>query len=94
MINEFLMNQKNRMKFAVSRSIDKACGELLDSAIEKGKYALREHFGTVVLYEQTRQPTQIAYKYIYSNYENIASMSNLYLPTLGIEIKNIVFIDI
>lgn len=66
MINEFLMNQKNRMKFAVSRSIDKACGELVDSAIEKGKYALREHFGTVVLYEQTRQPTQIAYKYIYN----------------------------
>ena len=34
--------------------------------------------------------TIIAYKYIYSNYENIASMSNLYLPTLGIEIKNLV----
>lgn len=34
--------------------------------------------------------TIIAYKYIYSNYENIASMSNLYLPTLGVEIKNLV----
>ena len=34
--------------------------------------------------------TIIAYNYIYSNYENIASMSNLYLPTLGVEIKNLV----
>jgi len=34
--------------------------------------------------------TIIAYKYICSNYENIAAMSNLYLPTLGIEIKNLV----
>lgn len=34
--------------------------------------------------------TIIAYKYIYSNYENIASMSNLYLPTVGVEIKDLV----
>lgn len=34
--------------------------------------------------------TIIAYKYIYSNYDNIASMSNLYLPTVGVEIKDLV----
>lgn len=34
--------------------------------------------------------TIIAYNYIYSNYEKIASMSNLYLPSLSIEIKNLV----
>ena len=32
----------------------------------------------------------IAYKYIKDNYQNIASMSNAYLPTLGIEIKDLV----
>ena len=34
--------------------------------------------------------TTIAYMYINDNYEKIASMSNLYLPSLGIEIKNLV----
>lgn len=32
----------------------------------------------------------IAYKYILSNYINIISMSNIYLPTLNMEVKNLV----
>ena len=32
----------------------------------------------------------IAYKYILSNYQNIVSMSNIYLPSLNIEIKKLV----
>ena len=32
----------------------------------------------------------IAYKYISSNYQKIISMSNIYLPSLNIEIKNLV----
>ena len=34
--------------------------------------------------------TIIAYKYISSNYTNIISMSNIYLPTLGVEVKNLI----
>lgn len=32
----------------------------------------------------------IAYKYILSNYKNIVSMSNIYLPSLNVEVKNLV----
>lgn len=32
----------------------------------------------------------IAYKYILSNYQNIVSMSNIYLPSLNVEVKNLV----
>ena len=32
----------------------------------------------------------IAYKYISSNYQQIISMSNIYLPSLNVEIKNLV----
>lgn len=64
-MKEILMNQGNRLRFSVNRAVNNLCNELVDTAVEKGKNALKEHFGTSVILYAGQQNYYVALRYIY-----------------------------